>query len=145
MMRSHAADAVREYGRGAASGVEEASPHRLIQVLMTSALARIATARGQMERGEVAAKGRNIGLAISIIDALRASLDPEAGGEIALNLERLYEYMTARLLEANLRNDRDALGEVHRLLGEIKEAWDAIPERLEERPDGRVQRAAGGM
>ena len=84
------------------SGVEAASPHRLVAMLMDGALGKIAAARGYMERGEIATKGEMLSLAISIIEGLRGSLDTKAGGELANNLEALYEYMANRLLEANL-------------------------------------------
>ncbi len=106
--------------------VTYASPHRLIQMLLEGALEKVAMARGYMERGQVPAKGQHIGWAISIIDGLRASLDMNAGGEIAQNLYDLYDYMGRRLLHANLNNDPDALEEVIGLLRQIKSAWDAI-------------------
>jgi len=112
------------------SGVEAASPYRLIQMLLEGALARISTAVGQIKRREIADKGRNIGLAISIIDGLRASLDREQGEDLVVNLERLYDYMSRRLLEANLHDDIAKLEEVHGLLREIKAGWDGIPAKL---------------
>jgi flagellar protein FliS len=110
------------------AAVNYASPYRLIQMLFEAALGRIAAARGHMERGEIAAKGVAIGKAISIVAGLRKSLNHEAGGEIAANLERLYDYYERRLLEANTSNDPRLLDEVTRLLGEIKSAWDQIGE-----------------
>ncbi|MHB8472777.1 MAG: flagellar export chaperone FliS [Gammaproteobacteria bacterium] len=109
----------------------DASPHRLIQMLLEGALEKIAIAKGHMARGEIASKGRHIGWAISIISGLRASLDMEAGGEIAQNLEALYEYMERRMLHANQKNDATVLDEVSGLLREVKGAWDAIPEQVQ--------------
>ena len=108
------------------STVAEASPHRLIQMLLERALARIAAACGHMERAEVAQKGAHISGALAIIDGLQSALNPEAGGEIAANLGALYDYMGRRLVEGNARDDVEALKEVSSLLHEIKEAWDAI-------------------
>lgn len=106
--------------------VESASPHRLIQMLMQGALDRIATARGAMERGEIAAKGEQISWAISIVGGLRSSLDLEAGGDLAGNLHDLYDYMERQLLQANIRNEVALLDEVSGLIREIKSAWDAV-------------------
>jgi len=110
------------------TGVNDASPHRLIQMLLEAALEKIAKAKGFMTNKKIQPKGENIGLAISIIDVLRASLDMQAGGEISKNLEALYDYMTRRLTEANLKNDVAMLDEITNLLLPIKQAWDAIPE-----------------
>jgi flagellar protein FliS len=104
----------------------DASPHRLIQMLMEGGLARMAQARGAMERGDVALKGMLIGKAVDIVGGLREALNQEAGGEVAANLDNLYAYMTARLLEANLKNDQILLDEVAELLREVKAGWDGI-------------------
>ena len=123
--------AVQQYNQvGVASSVESASPHRLIQMLMAGALEKIAIAKGYMERQEIAKKGSHISWAISIIDGLRASLNLEQGGEIAQNLDDLYDYMTRRLARANVENNTDLLDEVASLLRTIKGAWDDIPEDI---------------
>jgi flagellar protein FliS len=112
------------------TGVNDASPHRLIQMLLEAALEKIATAKGLMANKKIQQKGENISLAISIIDVLRASLDMQAGGEISQNLQALYDYMTRRLTEANLKNDTLILDEITNLILPIKQAWDAIPEEV---------------
>lgn len=103
-----------------------ADPHRLIQMLMEGGLTRLAQARGAMERQQIAEKGELISKAIGIVNGLRQSLDIEQGGEIAVNLDSLYDYMVRRLMEANLKNDSAILEEVSGLLREVKEGWDAI-------------------
>ena len=118
---------------GAGSAVEEASRERLVQMLLDGALARIATAKGHLQRGDAAAKGEQIGKAISIIEGLKASLNPEAG-DLARNLGDLYGYMGGRLLTANVDDDAKVLDEVADLLHEIKAAWDVLA----------AQTAAGG-
>ncbi len=105
--------------------VDSASPERLIQMLLDGALNRIYTAKGELLRGEIAAKGLLIGKAISIVDGLRVALNPEAGA-ISQNLEDLYEYIGRRLLEANITNDVAILDETAALLHEIKSAWDVL-------------------
>lgn len=104
----------------------DASPHRLIQMLMEGGLSRLAQARGAMDRGQVAMKGELIGKAIAIVGGLREGLDLEKGGEVAANLDRLYEYMITRLFEANLHNTVAPLEEVTVLLRNVKSGWDAI-------------------
>lgn len=121
--------ALRQYQQvNTQSGVAYASPHRLIQMLMEGALERIAVAKGCIQRQDIAAKGEQIGKAIDIIGGLRDGLNMDAGGEIAANLDALYDYLQRRLLEANLHSDLAILDEVADLLRPIKEAWDAIGE-----------------
>jgi len=107
------------------TSVMDADPHRLIQLLLEGALARIAKAIGCVQRGDAEEKNNSINRAIAIIGGLRDSLDMDQG-DLAANLERLYEYMEYRLFQANVHNDVSALEEVGRLLGEIKSAWDGI-------------------
>ncbi|MCW3147898.1 flagellar export chaperone FliS [Stutzerimonas stutzeri] len=122
--------AMRQYQQvGVKVQVNEADPHRLIQMLMQGGLDRIAQAKGAMEREAFAEKGALIGKAINIIAGLRDVLDKDAGGELAGNLDRLYEYMTMRLFEAGRHNDVSKLDEVARLLAEVKEGWDGIAGR----------------
>lgn len=111
---------------GVSSEVENATPHRLIQLLMERVLTKIAMARGHMERESVAEKGVHIGDAVDIISGLQASLNHKPDAKIAGNFDALYEYMVKRLTEANLRNDPAILDEVTGLMRELKEAWDAI-------------------
>ncbi|WP_462379128.1 flagellar export chaperone FliS [Pseudomonas sp. Marseille-QA0892] len=106
--------------------VSEASPHRLIQMLMQGALDRIAKAQGAIERGWMAEKGELIGKTISIVAGLKDVLDFDVGGELANNLDSLYEYMIRRLTEANRTNDLGILEEVSGLMREVKSGWDAI-------------------
>ena len=119
--------AMRQYQQvGVKAQVTEADPHRLIQMLMQGGLDRIAQAKGAMEREAYAEKGVLIGKTISIIGGLRDALDQDVGGDLAANLDRLYEYMTMRLFEASRHNNVEQLNEVGKLLSEIKLAWDQI-------------------
>ncbi|MBT8067663.1 MAG: flagellar export chaperone FliS [Gammaproteobacteria bacterium] len=110
--------------------IEDASPHRLIQLMMERALAKIGLARTQMRDGKVAEKGNNISDAISIINGLQASLNHKADQRMSENFDALYAYMMRRLLESNLQNDDSILDEVSGLLKELKEAWDAITDKV---------------
>ena len=112
---------------GMETGVVAASPHKLIVMLFDGALVALGTALNGMRSGNIAEKGKSISKAIMIIDSgLRAALDKKAGGEIAEGLDSLYEYMSGRLLTANINNDPAILEEVQRLLIELRDAWNAI-------------------
>lgn len=130
-MNAHSA--VNQYQSiGNQSEAMDASPHRLIQMLMEGALDRIAIAKGAMQQQDVELKGERISSAISIMEGLRASLNKDAGGEISANLDNMYEYMARRLMEANLKNDVEMLDEVADLMRKIKSGWDEIPANLKQ-------------
>ena len=112
---------------GVESNIRDASPHKLISMLFDGALVAIGMAKIHMRLNQIPEKGLAISRAISIIDeGLKISLDENVGGELARNLKSLYEYLSNRLLTANIHNDVEALDEVARLLGELKGAWDQI-------------------
>jgi flagellar protein FliS len=108
-------------------GVAAADPHRLILMLMDGALERIAGARGAIQAGSQEAKARLIHRTVAIIDELRASLNFEAGGEIAQNLGALYDYCSRQLMRANLESRAELLEEVSNLLREVRSAWIQLP------------------
>lgn len=129
---------------GVETGVMAASPHKLIVMLFEGALAALSSALVHMETKNIAAKGKAISKAINIIDnGLRASLDKSVGGEIALNLDALYAYMSDRLLHGNLNNSPETIQEVIGLLGGLKDAWESIaPATAAPVPTARPQASA---
>jgi flagellar protein FliS len=108
----------------------DASPHRIVQILLENLIDRLGKAKIYMSENNIHDKGVYISMAITIIEGLKTSLDKEKGGDIAKNLDDLYVYMTATLLEANLNNSIEKIDEVISLLKEIKKGWDAIPEKF---------------
>jgi flagellar secretion chaperone FliS len=112
---------------GMETGVAAADPHKLIVMLFEGAMVAVASAIQHMQAGDVEKKGAAISKAIMIIDAgLRASLNKNSGGGLALNLDSLYEYMGRRLVTANLKNQPQVLEEVYQLLKGLKSAWETI-------------------
>ncbi|MFA3760681.1 flagellar export chaperone FliS [Yersinia sp. 2544 StPb PI] len=112
---------------GLESGVMSASPHQLIVMLFDGAQSALVRARILMNQGDIPGKGNALSKAIDIINnGLNAGLDLEKGGEMAENLSALYDYMSRRLLHANLHNDEQAINEVAALLENIADAWRQI-------------------
>lgn len=110
----------------ARGSVEGADRHQLTGMLYDGVIDRINQARGAMRRGDVPAKGTHFARALAIVGELRVSLDHEKGGALAARLESLYEYVTHRLLHAQLNNDERAIDEVLDLLTPIRDAWRQI-------------------
>ncbi len=123
-------NAISAYQRiGVETGVESADPHKLILMLFEGAQEALARAKMHMQNNEIAEKGQMISKAIMIIDhGLKASLDMNAGGDLAIKLRALYDYMIHRLLFANIQNNLEIVNEVNRLLSELYSAWKEIGE-----------------
>lgn len=120
--------AISAYGvQSLDADVSTASPHRLIILLYEGAIKAVTLAKLHMENGQIGEKGAAISKAIAIVeDGLRLSLDREAGGELAENLDALYEYIAHLLLEGNLHNDSDRLEQALTLLRDLKDSWASI-------------------
>lgn len=129
---------------GLSTDIMAADPHKLTSMLFEGALLAIAKARHAMAHNETATKGQYISKTIAIIgEGLHASLDRDAGGELAGNLAALYDYMVKRLVHANIKNDTGALDEVAHLLTELKDAWDSIRPQVVRPPALEGSRQAG--
>lgn len=118
------------------SAAADSDPHRVIALLLTGAIEQARRAGTCIARNDVPGKLEAIRRALDILDALRLSLDHQAGGEIARGLDSIYEYASVRLVEANLHNDPERLHEVERLIGEIESAWQAIPHQAQAQAAG---------
>lgn len=129
-------DAYRDVG--VVGSVEGADPHKLILLVMDSALEAMTRAQGFLERGDIPAKAEALSKAVNLVDALRAFLDHEQGGNLAASLEQLYDYLVRRLTAANAGNKQDLIRESSELLGGIRDAWAQMPGLL------KTQSAAAG-
>ncbi|MEP7205424.1 MAG: flagellar export chaperone FliS [Casimicrobiaceae bacterium] len=139
MFQQRAAQAYAQIGLE--TGVAAGSPHRLILMLYDGAMKCITNAAAHLAAGRIAAKGSAVSKAIAIIDeGLKGNLDLSQGGHIATQLGELYDYMSRRLLSANLRNDPAGFSEVQALLAELREAWAGIetPAHLQRAPNAAV-------
>ncbi|HEY5102551.1 MAG TPA: flagellar export chaperone FliS [Steroidobacteraceae bacterium] len=107
-------------------GVAAADSHGLVLMLMTAAVERMTAARGCIEHGETARKAKLLHSSVKIIGELRGILNLSEGGSLAQNLSDLYDYMTRRLLLANVESNVACISEVLNLLVEVRSAWIAI-------------------
>ena len=126
-MNTAATQTINQYKKlDVQTSVAEASSHQLIDMLFEGARDRSLQAIGYIDRGDMEKKSQAINAVVDIVAGLQASLDHEQGGELAGNLEALYDYMQRRLFRANSDNDAEALREVGDLIATLRSAWTAI-------------------
>lgn len=102
------------------------SPHQVISLLLSGAMERVAQAKSSIRDGNENDKVIFVGKLIGIVNGLRQSLNMERGGDIAVNLDNLYAYMTSRLESCKSDEELLVLTEVGKLLDQVKNGWDAI-------------------
>jgi len=108
------------------TSIDAASPHQLISMMFEGVHNRLNQVQGYMRHGDMAGKAKALNACVDILNGLQASLDHEQGGDIAGNLESLYDYMQRRLFRASIDNDLDGIKEVADLLNTLRTAWTAI-------------------
>ncbi len=116
--------ALRQYQSvGLATAVHAASPQQLITMLFDGVLGSLAKAKGAIERNDIQGRASQLNKATDIVLALKDYLDHEKGGEIASNLDALYDYMVRSISEANREAKAEKVQEVMDLLLTIKSGW----------------------
>jgi len=108
------------------TSVVDVDRHQLIQLLFDGAVERINMAKSRIQANDFEGKNKLINRTIEIIAGLRGFLDFEKGGDISKNLSDLYSYCEHRLLQANIRNDIEALDEVANHIKTVREGWSGI-------------------
>ena len=103
-----------------------ATPHEVISLLLAGAKKNIARIKLCIENKKVDVKGDLVSKTISIVSELKRALNLEAGGEIAENLDRIYDYILRELLQAHVKNDLEKFDEIYGLLNTISEGWDGM-------------------
>lgn len=106
--------------------VMSATPVELVRMLYRRAIEAVGAARRRLAEGDIRARSREISRAMEITVELAGALDRKQGGEVAVRLAALYDYIGRRLLEANLRQDDGALAEAERLLVTLEEGWAGL-------------------
>ena len=117
---------VNQYKQVNAQSMQTAAPQEVVRLLLGGAIDKLASAKGAIERGEFLQKQQNIRGARQIIDALKAALNMDEGGDVSQNLDDLYDYMSRCLFNANKNDDTALLDEVCTLLSELKSGWDDV-------------------
>ena len=118
---------ISEYNAVSSTANETRDPHELVKLLFIGLTDRIAMARAALAKGDREARASAVTKAQKILFGLRDSLDFDAGGELASNLDSLYEYCIRLLTRAHAREDDKIFSEVMDLMVGIRDAWQEIP------------------
>jgi flagellar protein FliS len=114
------------YNTSLEAQILNSDPVKLVDILYSLAIDSVEAARSAHQRGDVFSRGRHVTKTFDVLVELQHSLNFEKGGEIARNYARLYDYCQRRVLEGHGKNSEAAFTEVASLLGDMKEAWQAV-------------------
>ncbi len=118
------------YGNGIGAyqqaGVMTADPKRLVLMCYEEAIRNLKIAKAKYISREYEEKAKALIKAQDFICALNSSLDLERGGEIASNLQAIYNYIMHCLIKADVERDLKAMDHILWMLIELKSAWEEI-------------------
>jgi flagellar secretion chaperone FliS len=106
--------------------VRSSTPLELVVMLYDGALRATATASDAMARRDIPTRRASLSRAMAIISELQSTLDMDRGGKLSSDLDRLYSWMSAQLVEAMVRQDAKPIHEVRRTLQILHGAWHQI-------------------
>jgi flagellar protein FliS len=106
--------------------VETASPGELVLMLYNESLRAMKDASAAMERNDIGASSNSLLKAQDIVMELRSSLNPRAGMEVAANLDKMYEFVGGRLIEANVKKSQEPLMDAMKVMGSLRDGWQEV-------------------
>ncbi|MCC9624137.1 flagellar export chaperone FliS [Thalassospira sp. MA62] len=124
-MNEHAAHTYKQ------QQVNTATPAKMVFMLFERTLSRLNEAKRAIESNNIQARCNANCNAQELIAHLSGTLDMQQGGEIAANLDRLYQHCLIRLMDVDRHNDIEAANEVITLLTPIRDSWAALAEKSE--------------
>lgn len=116
------------------TSVTTANRGQILIMLYEAAVQNVKKASAAIDRKDVPGKCLAIGKAHDILNELLNTLDFEVGGNIAKDLERLYNFMTEKLVKANIENSKEHLLAVEKLLITLLEGWRGAVAQVNKTP-----------
>ncbi len=105
------------------TAINTARPEELVLMLYEGGIKFINKAIIAINDKNIQDANECIKRAQDIVEQLIIGLDFKHGGQIAADLEALYDYMKRKLIEANIKKDVTILEEVLGMFREFRETW----------------------
>lgn len=116
------------------SKILTATPAELTLMLYEGAIKFCNVAKTAIEQKNIQKAHDNIMRTQRIIDYLRKTLDMKY--PVAKDFEKIYVYLTRRLVEANLKKDTEILEEVLMHLRSVRDTWKEVMRINHEKGNG---------
>lgn len=109
-----------------ANEVMQASPKRLIELLLEGCIKNLKLAIIAIDKEDVNLAHNKLVRAQDIISELRYSINEEVGGEVAQQFIQLYEYINNQLVLANLKKDKAVVEKIEGMVEELLATWKQL-------------------
>jgi flagellar protein FliS len=116
----HAGRAAQHYMQ---TQVRSSSPLELVVMLYDGIIRQTTAAADAMARKDIRARREAISKSLAIISELQSTLNMDQGGDIAVQLDRLYSWMTESLMQATMTQDPAPIHAVKRILETLRDGW----------------------
>jgi len=105
------------------TAVTTASKEQVLIMLYEGAIKHLKRASACCQSGDLASKGVAVGKAHDIVNELLNTLDFKIGGDVARNLESLYNFIIEQLMKGNLENDHKKFDHCVKIMDDLLQAW----------------------
>jgi len=139
MMYNNPSNAYREMA------VQTSSPAKLVVMLYEGAIRFLRESVSAIQSKDLTRKRHCIDRAVAVVQHLESTLDMERGGQVAVDLGRLYSYINSRILEGSAKLDAAPLEEAIKLLNVLLTGWEGIVDRERTNAVPPNVQAAGGL
>lgn len=102
------------------------SPEQLVVMCYDGMLRFLSVAEQAMIDHNLALKIKHINKVLAIVEELQSTLDFDRGGDIAVNLDRLYSYFGSQLMKISLDEDLELLQQVKTMMTELRASWAKV-------------------
>jgi flagellar protein FliS len=112
--------------------IQTASPAKLVVMLYEGAIRFLNQSITAIQTKDLNLKRQSVDRAVAVIQHLQSTLDMGQGEEVAADLDRLYTYITSRVLDASGKLEVAPLEEAIKLLTVLLSGWEEVARKEQE-------------
>lgn len=109
-----------------AQRINGASPEQLVAILLEGACRFLNQAVTAMRSRDIQTKARMVNKVSAILEELTIGLNHEDGGELVVNLTRIYEWWIRELFEASQKNQPERLEFIGLQMADMRNTWNQL-------------------
>ena len=112
--------------------VQTSSPKKLVVMLYEGAIRFLRQSITAIQSKDFDRKRQSVDRAVAVIQHLQGTLDMDRGGDVAGELDRLYTYITSKIVEGSGKLEVAPLEEAIKLLTVLLSGWEEISKNEQE-------------